>query len=71
MICETCDGSGCVRAYRSTPEPDCDIKECRACHGSGEVPGDIDEPYDIDDDRDFNPYTGAREDDGYDTGSDR
>lgn len=29
-----------------------------------------DEPVDIDDDRDFDPYTGAREDDGYDTGYD-
>lgn len=28
------------------------------------------EPLDIDDDRDFNPYTGSREDDGYDTGYD-
>lgn len=28
------------------------------------------EPYDIDDDRGYNPYTGASEDDGYDTGYD-
>lgn len=29
-----------------------------------------DEPADIDDDRFTNPYTGATEDEGYDTGSD-
>ena len=29
-----------------------------------------DEPADIDDDRFTNPYTGAAEDDGYDTGGD-
>lgn len=31
---------------------------------------DFDEPYDIDSDAGYDPYTGGPEDDGYDTGND-
>lgn len=68
--CRTCHGSGIGR----TGDPD--TSSCRDCHGSGEVEGEEDddcddgEPYDIDDDRFTDPYTGGAEDDGFDTGGD-
>lgn len=63
--CSACHGSGIGRSG------DPDTSRCAECHGSGEArtsEGEDDEPYDIDDDRFTNPYTGGAEDDGYDTG---
>jgi RecJ-like exonuclease len=72
--CPDCHGSGevagCVVCEEREPAEGSD--RCARCAGDGDdEPADIDdEPADIDDDRFTNPYTGACEDDGYDTGSD-
>ncbi len=77
VTCPTCDGSGVVE------HGDHDDDACPTCMGDGAIePGSEvrepesdtphglcdDEPGDIDSDRDFNPYTGSGDDDGYDTG---
>lgn len=68
VTCGECDGSGQIEG-----------DECWRCEGDGAVTLECaddgresfdEEPADIDDDRGFNPYTGAPDDDGYDTGYD-
>lgn len=64
----TCAGCG-LELVRGDAPLDAVRAEMEAREDDGEDFEDH-EPLDIDDDRDFNPYTGSREDDGYDTGYD-
>lgn len=69
-ICSACNGSGVGRSG------DPDTSRCHVCRGSGEVDDEEfdeecdEEPFDIDSDDGFNPYTGGPDDDGFDTGDD-
>jgi len=70
--CPECRGSGevvgCVVCEDAEPVEGSD--RCARCAGDRDDESVDDEPADIDDDRGFNPYTGASDDDGYDTGYD-
>ena len=78
--CTTCNGSSAVT--RTAPAIDLDGSPADALPFDADDTEELftvgeyspldadDEPADIDDDRFTNPYTGATEDDGYDTGSD-
>lgn len=82
--CNTCHGASAITRTVAALDIDGSPEDALPFDGDGDGddteelfavgeyrPRDIDdEPADIDDDRFTNPYTGACEDDGYDTGSD-